>query len=160
MDERALRELELLPVVRLYSMATPHAAPTEEALRALVAECARPAGTWIFVADDEAGDPFAGTQGTLLESMLAAVGCRPGPPVPVAEVGGLEPRVIVVLGETAAARLLGTQATLAGLRGRAHDYRGIPVIVTYHPGHLLRSLQDKAGAWEDLVLARKSVLAA
>jgi DNA polymerase len=34
-----------------------------------------------------------------------------------------------------------------------HDYQGIPLIVTYHPAYLLRSLTDKAKAWEDLCFA-------
>ena len=34
-----------------------------------------------------------------------------------------------------------------------HDYQGTPLIVTYHPAYLLRSLPDKAKAWEDLLFA-------
>jgi DNA polymerase len=70
------------------------------------------------------------------------------------------PRVIVALGKSAAARLLGTDASLASLRGRAHRYRGIPVVVTYHPAYLLRTLPDKAKAWEDLLFARRTLQAA
>ncbi len=36
-----------------------------------------------------------------------------------------------------------------------HDVEGVPVVVTYHPAYLLRTLTDKARAWEDLCLARK-----
>ncbi|MDH5343541.1 MAG: uracil-DNA glycosylase, partial [Betaproteobacteria bacterium] len=32
-------------------------------------------------------------------------------------------------------------------------YRGIPLIITYHPAYLLRTLPDKAKAWEDLCFA-------
>ena len=39
------------------------------------------------------------------------------------------------------------------LRGRVHRYQGVPLVVTYHPAYLLRSLPDKARAWEDLCLA-------
>jgi DNA polymerase len=39
------------------------------------------------------------------------------------------------------------------LRGRVHDFQGVPVVVTYHPASLLRSPADKAKAWADLVLA-------
>jgi len=38
-----------------------------------------------------------------------------------------------------------------------HQYRGVPLIVTYHPAYLLRNLPDKAKAWEDMVLARRTV---
>mgnify|MGYP003345578423 CR=1 FL=1 len=39
------------------------------------------------------------------------------------------------------------------MRGKVHDYRGTPMIVTYHPAYLLRSLPEKAKAWEDLCFA-------
>ena len=70
------------------------------------------------------------------------------------------PRVIVVAGRIAAQALLRTDASIANLRGRLHGYRiaerTIPVVVTYHPAYLLRSLPDKARAWEDLCLARRA----
>ena len=49
------------------------------------------------------------------------------------------------------------EATVASLRGHVHEYRGIPMIVTYHPAYLLRSLPDKAKAWEDLCFARRTM---
>jgi uracil-DNA glycosylase len=74
------------------------------------------------------------------------------------------PRVIVVLGRFAAQSLLDTDATIASLRGRVHRYvaggRSIPLVVTYHPAYLLRTLPDKAKAWSDLRLARRSFDAA
>ena len=76
------------------------------------------------------------------------------------EIAVVQPRVIVALGKTAATRLLGVEASLASLRGRVHDYHGIPVVVTYHPAYLLRSLAEKAKAWEDLVFARRTLAAA
>ncbi len=69
----------------------------------------------------------------------------------------MQPKLIVALGKSAAALLLGTDATIASLRGRVHDYRGVPLVVTYHPAYLLRNLPDKAKAWEDLLLARATV---
>ena len=69
----------------------------------------------------------------------------------------IRPKLIVALGKSAASLLLGTDATIASLRGRIHHYRGVPLIVTYHPAYLLRNLPDKAKAWEDLVLARTTV---
>jgi DNA polymerase len=33
----------------------------------------------------------------------------------------------------------------------------VPLIVTYHPAYLLRTLPDKAKAWEDLLLAKATV---
>ena len=85
----------------------------------------------------------------------------------------IRPKLIVALGKTAATSLLmeplanrpgesttpakslvmGRDATLGSLRGRLYDYRGIPLIITYHPSYLLRTPLDKAKAWQDLCLA-------
>jgi uracil-DNA glycosylase len=70
----------------------------------------------------------------------------------------VRPRLLLVMGRFAAQSLLGTDASIAALRGREHTYRGgavqIPVVVTYHPAYLLRSLGEKAKSWADLCLAR------
>ena len=134
--------------------------------------------------EDEQGEPFVGQAGKLLDSMLAALGlergrdvyianvvkCRPpGNRTPTLEEAAacasfldrqielIAPKIIVALGKTAATRLLGSEASLASLRGRAHRYRGTPLVVTYHPAYLLRSLPEKAKAWEDLLYARRTL---
>ncbi len=134
--------------------------------------------------EDEQGDPFVGPAGRLLDNMLSAIGskrgrdvyianvvkCRPpGNRTPTLEEANacapfldrqielIAPKLIVALGKSAASRLLGTEASLASLRGRVHRHRGIALIVTYHPAYLLRSLPEKAKAWEDLLLARKTL---
>jgi DNA polymerase len=136
--------------------------------------------------EDEQGEPFVGQAGKLLDNMLAAIGCRrgrdtyianvvkcrpPGNRTPTAEEAAacapfldrqidlVAPKLIVALGKSAALRLLGTDAALASLRGKVHRYRGIPVVVTYHPAYLLRSLPEKAKAWEDLLFARRALAA-
>jgi len=43
------------------------------------------------------------------------------------------------------------------LRGRVHRFQNVPLVVTYHPAYLLRNLPDKARAWEDLCLARRTM---
>jgi len=58
------------------------------------------------------------------------------------------------MGRFAAQSLLKTTASIASLRGRLHEYQNVPVIVTYHPAYLLRSLPDKAKAWSDLCMAK------
>lgn len=69
------------------------------------------------------------------------------------------PKVIVVMGRFAAQALLGTDASIASLRGQVHHIdvagRRVPVVVTYHPAYLLRNLGDKAKSWADLCFARE-----
>jgi DNA polymerase len=73
------------------------------------------------------------------------------------QIGLIQPRLIVAMGRFAAQTLLGTDATIASLRGRVHRYAGVPLVVTYHPAYLLRNLPDKSKAWADLVFARKTI---
>jgi len=67
----------------------------------------------------------------------------------------IKPKLIVAMGRFAAQTLLETSASIASLRGRVHQYAGVPLIVTYHPAYLLRTLEDKAKTWEDLLFAKK-----
>jgi DNA polymerase len=69
----------------------------------------------------------------------------------------IQPKLIVTLGKIASDTLLGSEATIASLRGKVHAYHGIPLIATYHPAYLLRTPQDKARAWEDLCLAKQTM---
>ena len=134
--------------------------------------------------EDARGEPFVGQAGRLLDNMLAALGLARGRNVYIAnvlkcrppnnrspepgesaacrpylerQVELIQPKLIVALGKSAASLLLDTDATIASLRGRVHQYRSVPLIVTYHPAYLLRNLPDKAKAWEDMLLARRTV---
>lgn len=134
--------------------------------------------------EDERGEPFVGQAGRLLDAMLAAIGLRRGQKVYIANVVKcrppnnrtpqadetaacfpylarqielIRPKLIVALGRPAAETLLGTAVKVGTARGRLFDYRGIPLIVTYHPAYLLRNLADKARAWEDLCFARRTM---
>jgi len=134
--------------------------------------------------EDRLGDPFVGQAGKLLDNMLAAVGlsrrenvyianvlkCRPPgnrnpspdevekcSPHLLQQIALIQPKLIVAMGRFAAQTLLKTDASISSLRGRLHSYAGVPLIVTYHPAYLLRTLEDKAKAWEDLVFARKTM---
>jgi DNA polymerase len=131
--------------------------------------------------EDMTGEPFVGRAGQLLTRILAAmqlersavyianvIKCRPPEnrnPLP-AEIAAcspflaeqiqlVKPRVLCALGRYAAANLLSTHQSLAGLRGRVHDYRGIPVVVTYHPSALLRYPMYKKPTWEDMQIVLK-----
>ena len=134
--------------------------------------------------EDRLGEPFVGQAGRLLDNMLAAIGLRRGENVYIANVlkcrppGNrnpepgevakctphlvkqielIEPKLIVAMGRFAAQTLLGTDATIASLRGRVHRYAGVRLVVTYHPAYLLRNLPDKSKAWEDLLFARSTL---
>ena len=73
------------------------------------------------------------------------------------QVALVQPQIILAMGRFAVHNLLQTSEAITRLRGRVHDYAGVPVIVTYHPAYLLRSLPDKAKAWQDLVLALQTL---
>ncbi|MHB1246624.1 MAG: uracil-DNA glycosylase [Sulfuriferula sp.] len=130
--------------------------------------------------EDIQGEPFVGAAGKLLDAMLAAIHLRRGDNVYIAnvlksrppgnrnpkpeeitaclpylerQVQLIQPKLMIALGRFAAHTLLDTDASISSLRGQVHQYRGIPLIVTYHPAYLLRTLPDKARAWEDLCLA-------
>lgn len=130
--------------------------------------------------EDQQGEPFVGQAGKLLDNMLRAAGlnrrsnvyianvlkCRPPgnrnpEPQEVAQcepflrrqVALVQPRIILAMGRFAVQTLLQSQEPVGRLRGRVHQYQGVPVVVTYHPAYLLRNLQDKAKAWADLCLA-------
>jgi uracil-DNA glycosylase len=71
----------------------------------------------------------------------------------------VRPRLILLMGRVAAQAMLGTDASIASLRGHAHRIEvagtSVPIIVTYHPAYLLRNLADKAKVWADMCLARE-----
>ncbi|MDH4216574.1 MAG: uracil-DNA glycosylase, partial [Gallionella sp.] len=105
--------------------------------------------------EDLRGEPFVGQAGKLLDNMLLAIKLKRGKSVYIANVvkcrppGNrnpdaeeiaqclpylhrqielIKPKVIVALGKTASAALLGDDAPLGTLRGRLHDFNGIPLV--------------------------------
>ncbi|MDP1605805.1 MAG: uracil-DNA glycosylase [Rhodocyclaceae bacterium] len=134
--------------------------------------------------EDERGEPFVGKAGQLLDNMLAAIDLKRGERVYIAnavkcrppdnrtpepgetaacwpflarQIELIQPKLIVTLGKPAAQTLLQQEVKIADARGQVHDFAGMPLIVTYHPAYLLRSLLDKAKAWEDLCFMRKTM---
>jgi DNA polymerase len=136
--------------------------------------------------EDRQGLPFVGPAGKLLDRMLAAIGLARGevyitnilpwrPPgnrsptdaeiaacLPFIErhVELVAPRLLVLVGGTAAKTLLGTREGIMKLRGRwftyesAHMAAPIPVRAIFHPAYLLRSPAQKREAWIDLIAIR------
>jgi len=134
--------------------------------------------------EDARGEPFVGQAGKLLDAMLTGIGLKRGEDVYIAnvlkcrppgnrnpeaaevercapfllrQVALIQPRLIIAMGRFACQALLDTDASIASLRGRVHRFQGVPLIVSYHPAYLLRSLPDKAKAWEDLCFARRTM---
>ncbi len=130
--------------------------------------------------EDAKGEPFVGQAGRLLDNMLAAIQLKRGVNVYIAntvkcrppgnrnpeaaeaaqcepylhrQIALIRPKLIVALGKVAAVNLLKRDAPVSSMRGKVHQYQGIPLIVTYHPAYLLRSLPEKAKAWADLCFA-------
>ena len=67
------------------------------------------------------------------------------------------PQALVALGGTAAKCLLATDSGVGRLRGRWHDFRGTPLLVTFHPAALLRDESLKRDCWEDMKVLKKAL---
>lgn len=126
--------------------------------------------------EDRLGEPFVGRAGALLDKIIAAMGlaradvyianivkCRPPgnrdpEPDEVAQcepflkeqIRTIRPEALVALGRVAATTLLQVDQPLGRLRGRWHEYEGIPLLATYHPAALLRNEGLKRPTWEDV----------
>jgi len=133
--------------------------------------------------EDETGRPFVGPAGELLTKILAAielprervficnvVKCRPPEnrlpqfdeiaacvPYLFRQIEIVKPKVILAMGGTAAQTVLNTKQSLGALRNHVHRFRGIPVIVTYHPAALLRNPNWKKPTWDDVRIARRLI---
>jgi DNA polymerase len=132
--------------------------------------------------EDRTGRPFVGPAGQLLSRMIAAMGfareqvyicnvvkCRPPgnrnpEPDEVAaclpfletQLDILRPQVICTLGNVPLRALLGADTPgITRMRGQRRDWRGIPLVPTFHPSYLLRNPEAKKPCWDDL----KQVLA-
>jgi uracil-DNA glycosylase len=78
-------------------------------------------------------------------------------PFLIRQVELVQPKIILAMGRFAVQSLLRSSEPIGRLRGRVHRYQGVPLIVTYHPAYLLRNLEDKARAWDDLCLALQTL---
>jgi DNA polymerase len=134
--------------------------------------------------EDKSGIPFVGPAGQLLDKMLSAIGlsretncfignivkCRPPlnrDPAPDEQfacmpyldrqIEILKPQAFLAVGRIPAQALLGVKDGIGKLRGKRYEYKGVPLVATYHPSALLRDETYKRPAWEDLKLL-KSIL--
>lgn len=131
--------------------------------------------------EDIQGEPFVGKAGQLLTDIIEKglqiprkdvfIGninrCRPPgnrapepdesavcKPFLQREIAVVLPKVIVVLGATAAQNLLETKVPISKLRGQFHDYLGTKVMPTFHPAYLLRDPHKKREVWEDMKMVK------
>ena len=126
--------------------------------------------------EDLQGEPFVGKAGHLLTRIISAMGlernqvyicnvikCRPPDnrdpqpdeiamcqPFLLKQLQIIQPEAICALGSFAARTLLDSDAGISRLRGRFHDFNGIPLMPTFHPSYLLRNPQAKREVWEDI----------
>ena len=129
--------------------------------------------------EDAQGRPFVGRAGQLLRKIIAAmtfcedevyitniVKCRPPDnrvplreeeeacsPYLVRQIELMRPRVIVTLGRTPTDYFAPGRESMTARRGRWGDYRGIPVMPTFHPSYLIRNEGNrelKRMVWEDM----------
>jgi DNA polymerase len=132
--------------------------------------------------EDRRGVPFVGRAGELLTQMIEKglqiprssvyicniVKCRPPnnrTPLPAevaackpfldGQIDAVRPKVIVALGKPATSLLLGRDVAITRLRGSWQEYRGIPVMPTFHPAYVLRqyTLENRGLVWDDLKAA-------
>jgi uracil-DNA glycosylase len=128
--------------------------------------------------EDAQGEPFVGRAGQLLTKIIEAMGmrredvyicnilkCRPPnnrppetdeivacQPFLLKQLQAIGPKFICALGGPATQTLLQTKEAISRLRGKFHDYHGIPLLPTFHPAYLLRNPNEKKTVWEDMKL--------
>ncbi|HXT73196.1 MAG TPA: uracil-DNA glycosylase [Candidatus Angelobacter sp.] len=126
--------------------------------------------------EDIQGLPFVGRAGKLLTQMIEAMGlrrddvyianvvkCRPPQnrapepdeietcsPFLYRQLAVIRPKAVVCLGAIAFQSLTGTKPSMSRIRGQWLEFRGIPLLATYHPAYLLRNPNAKGDVWEDL----------
>ena len=131
--------------------------------------------------EDLQGRPFVGAAGQLLTKMIEAIGlsreevyiCNvlkdrpPGNRTPEPseieaclpfleqQVAIIHPHVMCALGAIPSKALLGPHVAITKIRGHVCDYRGIPLIPTFHPAYLLRNPAAKRLVWQDLKKVKK-----
>ena len=133
--------------------------------------------------EDEEGLAFVGPAGQLLTKMLEAiqlprervyicnvVKCRPPmnrTPKPEEmeackihlrmQTWLIRPRVIVLLGATAAKAVLGPDTYITRIRGQWTERKGVWILPTFHPSALLRDESKKPLAWQDMKALREKL---
>jgi len=131
--------------------------------------------------DNLSGLPISGEPGQLLDKMLGAIGLSRNAvhlslltrchapeqprkeavdtclPFLLKEILLVAPTIICAMGPLSAQKLLRTSKPLSQLRGRFHDFQGIPLIPTFSPEFLLKNPEMKKATWLDLQMIQKKI---
>ena len=138
--------------------------------------------------EDRLGEPFVGRSGHLLDKMLSAINLKredcyitnvlpwrpPGNRTPTSEevavclpflkrqIELIKPKIIFILGRSAANALLDNTDSISTLRGHFIDYTSaqgtvIPTLSSFHPAYLLRTTSQKAKSWADLLRLKQKL---
>ncbi len=127
--------------------------------------------------EDIQGEPFVGEAGMLLTKLIEKMGfkredvyianiikCRPPlnrdpeddeintcKPFLDRQIEIIAPEFIISLGRIALMTLMNNnKMKITAARGNFFEYRGIPVMPTFHPAYLLRNPKDKWLTWADV----------
>lgn len=130
--------------------------------------------------EDATGRPFVGAAGKLLDRIIEAIGlkradvyianvvkCRPPgnrkpekdesstcEPFLFRQIAAINPKIIVLLGNTPVESVLQLKTGITKVRGEFYEFRGIPVLPTFHPAYLLRDATKKREVWDDMKKVR------
>lgn len=126
--------------------------------------------------DGQTGIPYSGSAGELLTKIIAAmklnresvyithvIKCRSHEKQETAkenvnicksfllqELHIIQPKIICAMGELAAAAVLGMSAPIRRYRGRFQVLKGVHIMPTFSPEHLLAHPEDKRAVWDDI----------
>ena len=127
--------------------------------------------------EDIQGEPFVGEAGVLLTKLIEKMGfkrdsvyianiikCRPPMNRDPEEdeiiscrsfldrqIDIIAPKIIITLGRIALQTLMNNdKVKITAARGTFFEYKGIPVMPTFHPAYLLRNPKDKWLTWADV----------
>ena len=137
--------------------------------------------------EDEAGKPFVGDAGMLLNKMLKAINIERGKvyitnvvnyrppnnrkpePAEVSRYSNflrkhisiIDPKILILMGSTAMESLFGSKIKITKERGNWKDIiinnKTYLCMITFHPAYLLRQPEQKKYSWDDLKEIKKKI---
>jgi DNA polymerase III psi subunit len=157
-EASASQQINQTPANEASSTASSTASPKK--VRTEATESSEATGIWSFVMDDLSGDASL-----LFDKMLASLMLtRQAVQILTsqeARAGKVNGQVVVAMGSSMTRQLLQLDEGFEESRGAVHSLElgdnEWPVVLTYHPEHLLKQPKDKAKAWQDLLLARSLI---